>query len=240
MQRPKSLWRWSVNPWPVGTMWIFTSLVPRPSHHPVFWSLAVCKNGGGRPGPFYHMNDISVYLSRQRGEGVPHLKNELEAWSSCFCLKYWRCEAKTILVLVQNEERVRKMHSFHLGLLPPPLCLPTITLLRQSSHTSGEWLALFPQICLSKLPPSHNITLANVNTYLRQTLFFVCMFLVAHVWIFTVLRCTKGHFTCLRVTVQGYTLDSNSLRWSSLASSPGPTQILSCSRGDLGGAWGQG
>ena len=79
MQKPKSLWRWSVNPWPIGTMWIFTSLVPRPSHHPVFWSFAVCKNGGGRPGPFYHMNDISVYLSRQRGEGVPHRKNELEA-----------------------------------------------------------------------------------------------------------------------------------------------------------------
>ena len=111
MQRPKSLWRWSVNPWPVGTMWIFTSLVPRPSHHPVFWSLAVCKNGGGRPGLFYHMNDISVYLSRQRGEGVTHRKNELEAWSCCFCLKCWRCEAKSVLLLVQNEERVRKMRT---------------------------------------------------------------------------------------------------------------------------------
>ena len=27
-----------------------------------FLVLAVCKNRGGRPGPFYHMNDISVYL----------------------------------------------------------------------------------------------------------------------------------------------------------------------------------
>ena len=25
----------------------------------------------GRPGPFYHVNDISVYLGRQRGGGVP-------------------------------------------------------------------------------------------------------------------------------------------------------------------------
>ena len=37
---------------------------PRPSHCPSLL-LAVCKNRGGRPGPFYHMNDISVYLSRR-------------------------------------------------------------------------------------------------------------------------------------------------------------------------------
>lgn len=28
----------------------------------------VCKTGGRRPGPFYHMNDISVYQGRQREE----------------------------------------------------------------------------------------------------------------------------------------------------------------------------
>ena len=27
------------------------------------------KNRGGRPGPFYHVNDVSVYLGRQRGGG---------------------------------------------------------------------------------------------------------------------------------------------------------------------------
>ena len=31
-----------------------------------FWSLAVYKNGRGRPGPLYHMNDICVYLGRQK------------------------------------------------------------------------------------------------------------------------------------------------------------------------------
>ena len=25
------------------------------------------QNGGGRAGPFYHVNDVSVYLGRQRG-----------------------------------------------------------------------------------------------------------------------------------------------------------------------------
>ena len=35
------------------------------------WLLAVCKNGSGRPGPFYHMNDVSIYLGRQ-SVGVPN------------------------------------------------------------------------------------------------------------------------------------------------------------------------
>ena len=37
-----------------------TSLVPRPSHHPDFDHLQYAKGGGGRPGPFYHVNDGGV------------------------------------------------------------------------------------------------------------------------------------------------------------------------------------
>ena len=48
------------------TAFVETSLVPRPSHCPVF---AVCKNRGGRPGPFYHMN-VSSKVDRE-GEGSP-------------------------------------------------------------------------------------------------------------------------------------------------------------------------
>ena len=53
---------------------------------PTIQSLVVCKRGGGRPGPFYHVNDVSVYLGRQRGgrEGVPDRKNNLEAISCSF------------------------------------------------------------------------------------------------------------------------------------------------------------
>ena len=47
------------------------SLVPGPSHHPVFDRLQYAKTEGGRPGLFCHVNDISVYLGRQRGEGSP-------------------------------------------------------------------------------------------------------------------------------------------------------------------------
>ena len=46
--------------------------------------LVSCKNRDGRPGPFYHVNDVSVYLGRQRGR-VPHQKNKLEALSCSFC-----------------------------------------------------------------------------------------------------------------------------------------------------------
>ena len=30
------------------------------------------QNGGGRPGIFYHVNDVSVFLGRLRGGGVAH------------------------------------------------------------------------------------------------------------------------------------------------------------------------
>ena len=52
-----------------------------------FWSLAVCKNRGGRPGPFYHVNDASVYMGRQ--SGVPDRKNKLEPLSCSFCPIHW-------------------------------------------------------------------------------------------------------------------------------------------------------
>ena len=50
-----------------------------------FWWIAVCKNGGGRPGLFYHVNERFVNLR----------------------------EAKNILLLVQNEECMCEMRSFY-------------------------------------------------------------------------------------------------------------------------------
>ena len=45
------------------------------------WTIvvAVWKNGGGRPGPFYHMNDVSVYRG---GEGSPIERVHLHTRSS--------------------------------------------------------------------------------------------------------------------------------------------------------------
>ena len=49
----------------------FPSLIPRSSHRPVLIACSMHKNGGERPGPFYHVNDVSVYLGRQTGGGSP-------------------------------------------------------------------------------------------------------------------------------------------------------------------------
>ena len=42
-----------------------TSLIPRPSHHPIFDCLQYAKTRG-MPGIFYNVNDVSVYLGRVR------------------------------------------------------------------------------------------------------------------------------------------------------------------------------
>ena len=42
-----------------------------------FLSFAVCKNRGGRRVPFYHVDDVSVYLGRQSGEGSPIDRTDL-------------------------------------------------------------------------------------------------------------------------------------------------------------------
>ena len=39
---------------------------------------------GGGPGPFNHINDVSVYLGRQRAGGVPDQKNTFCARVLCF------------------------------------------------------------------------------------------------------------------------------------------------------------
>ena len=59
------------------------SLIPRPSHRPVFDCLQYAKNGGGSRGPFYCVNDISVYLDRQREERGPRL---IECILCTYCL----------------------------------------------------------------------------------------------------------------------------------------------------------
>ena len=64
-------------------MWWFFSLVPRPSHCPVLITCGT-QNRGGRPGSLYHVNDVSVYLGRQRWGGIPHHKIALCVHLLCF------------------------------------------------------------------------------------------------------------------------------------------------------------
>ena len=73
-------------------VWGDNSLIPRPSHCPVFDHLQFAKTEGGRPGPFYHVTDVSVDLCRRRWGEVLDQKNEVEAISGSFCLNHWSFE----------------------------------------------------------------------------------------------------------------------------------------------------
>ena len=60
-----------------------TRLIIRPSHRPVFDHLQYKKTEGEGLVHFsYHVNDFHVHLDRQRGGGIPHQKNKLEALSA--------------------------------------------------------------------------------------------------------------------------------------------------------------
>ena len=70
---------------------------------------------------FYHVNDVS---SKQRGGGVPHQKNELEALfvvSAPSAGISNVCEEKSVPTQVRNEEHVRNLF-FQWG-TPVPLSL---------------------------------------------------------------------------------------------------------------------
>ena len=72
-------------------VYVIVSFIPRPSYRPVFDPPTVCKNGGGRPGPFYHMNDVSVYQGRQREGRVPWLKELISHMHSLFWTRSGIC-----------------------------------------------------------------------------------------------------------------------------------------------------
>ena len=90
-----------------------------------FWLLAVCKNGGGRPGIFYHVNDVSVYLGRQKGRGIPIKRTRLRPYlvDSAPSAAFLNIrKVKNVPLQVRNEERMREMRSFDGGPLPPSVC----------------------------------------------------------------------------------------------------------------------
>ena len=97
-----------------------TSFVFPPSS---FWSLAAWKNGGRRPGIFYHMNDVSVYLGRQRRGGVPD-------WENAFCVLHFEPGVVCVCFLLHERfklqclgKKLHQAHSTHGGPLPPSVYL---------------------------------------------------------------------------------------------------------------------
>ena len=85
--------------------------------------LGVFKNGGGKPGPFYHMNEVP-------NEGTSLRPLLVVFISSTGVLNV--CKAKSVPLLVQNKERVWVMHPPH----PTPVCLPS----RHWHHSRGPGL----------------------------------------------------------------------------------------------------
>ena len=60
---------------------VYSSLIPSLSTVQFLITYCMQKNSLGKPVSFYHVNDVIVYLGRQRGQGPPYNKNELEV---CF------------------------------------------------------------------------------------------------------------------------------------------------------------
>ena len=74
-------------------------------------------------GLFYHINDINVYLGRQRGGGVPDQKDAFHTRILCFEPRVVRlslCERSKLQSLGQ---KLQNQASSSIG-DPPPLCLP--------------------------------------------------------------------------------------------------------------------
>ena len=103
---------------------VYCSLVPKP--RPAFCHLqygkvmeswagpgneamfTVCKNNGK---PFYHVNNVNVYLGRQRERGVPDCKNELETFSCGFH------QSRKLTAPCSGQRMKREMCSFDSGSL---------------------------------------------------------------------------------------------------------------------------
>ena len=73
---------------------------------------SIKKNGRGRPGPFYHVNDFHVHLDRQRGGGIPHQKNKLEALSAPSAGVLPECSQSEKHRIAPGSEWVCGMHYF--------------------------------------------------------------------------------------------------------------------------------
>ena len=75
------------------------------------------------PGIFYHMNDVSVYLGRQRRGGIPHRENELQVLSAPSTGVLNIHKAKNVPLQVRNTKNTCAKCVLSMG-DPPNLCLP--------------------------------------------------------------------------------------------------------------------
>ena len=96
------------------------SLIPRPSHYPITYTMQKWR---GRCGQFYHVNDINVYLGRWRRKEVPD-------WKNTFCT-HILCPERVVSFPLHECSELQHLdscykerlsaRSFVQRLLPPPL-----------------------------------------------------------------------------------------------------------------------
>ena len=123
------------------------------------------------------MNDVNVYLSRQRRRRITNQKNKLEAFSCSICPSAGVpsiCKAENLAIILWDKERVHqdlvivtnscmhKMHYFDQWSLPPP-CLPL--------HWQGPLHSNDISIVAKRLSVRHLILQYNLTMHCLQ----VCM-----------------------------------------------------------------
>ena len=123
---------------------VLCNLLPALPTIQVLIAYSMQKQGGGRPGSFYHVNDISVYLGRQRGRRVPNQKNAFRAHTLCFepgVVHFSFSNVRNSSVWGTNHKISLQAHSFNGGSLPPSVYLYMIKLTKPSSpflHTASD------------------------------------------------------------------------------------------------------
>ena len=91
--------------------WILASFLGLPTVQ-ILIACSMQKQRVGRPGPFYHVNNVSIHLDRQSGEGSLIKTTSLRPYlvvstPSTGVLNVRKVKNK--LLLVQNKEQVCKM-----------------------------------------------------------------------------------------------------------------------------------
>ena len=128
-----------------------------------FWSLAVCKNGGGRSGIFYYVNGVSVYLGRQRRGGVPHC-------ISCTCSLFltWSGTFFGLRTFGACGRTTRSSSLFQWGTLPPSVYLG-----RYWRHSCDKIYQAFPlHFCLLQAIENWTRPGNKVMKFVQQGLFY--------------------------------------------------------------------
>ena len=118
-----------------------------PGNEASFWSLAVCKNRGGKPCPFHHMDDVSVYLGRRK---IVSAHNPLFVcmwyWMLQLCTGCW-CHAVLVdLFSKWGSQYWSVSHLHHLQL--HSFCQLACVKKFPRGKMFANWMKIYPSSCI--------------------------------------------------------------------------------------------